>query len=291
MYHRFVEFKPIVGSVFMAKGLRGKIIKAALHKQHTRVYNYDKSTQHGTFEPCTEEASLQFLRMAHFDDGGRMFTYVLTLDGLLRFTETGHEFGIDMLSKHTMHSDVQTYIACSGEFMIRRLQHADASEEAEPEEETHPSDHIGGGPPKEAPPENPSFYQLIIDNDSGTYRPDKRILPDLKAFLEYNFPGMGIVAMDCGDEKLVKMKEKQVQIKKKEGRVLNVVMNLSQSSFSSAESDLDERDAHLEHGHQSKREAAYAAVEDPTKFRDAVRRVVPGLDQHGEGSKSPGTVL
>jgi hypothetical protein len=50
--------------------------------------------------------TLRFLRMAHFDQGGRMFTYVLTLNGLLRFTETGEEFGIDLLSKHTMHSDV-----------------------------------------------------------------------------------------------------------------------------------------------------------------------------------------
>jgi hypothetical protein len=31
---------------------------------------------------------------------------VITLDGMFRFTETGKEFGIDMLSKHTMHSDV-----------------------------------------------------------------------------------------------------------------------------------------------------------------------------------------
>ena len=59
--------------------------------------------------------------MVHYDEGGRIFTYVLTLDGLLRFTETGKEFGIDLLSKHTMHSDVNIYIACSGEFFVRRL--------------------------------------------------------------------------------------------------------------------------------------------------------------------------
>jgi len=45
-----------------------------------------------------------------YDQGGRIFTYVLTLDTKWRFTETGMEFGIDMLSKHTMHSDVSQYI-------------------------------------------------------------------------------------------------------------------------------------------------------------------------------------
>ena len=50
--------------------------------------------------------TLQFLKMVHYDQGGRIFTYVITLDGLFRFTETGKEFGIDLLSKHTMHSDV-----------------------------------------------------------------------------------------------------------------------------------------------------------------------------------------
>lgn len=278
LYHRYVEFKPIIGSMFTAKGIRGKILNAALHKQHARVYNFDSSTQYGEFEPCTEEASLQFLRMAHFDEGGRTFTYVVTLDGLLRFTETGHEFGIDLLSKHTMHSDVQTYIACSGEFLIRRLRHANASEESDPHQDTHPESPMSGGPPKEAPPENPAYYQLIIDNDSGTYRPDKRILPDFKEFLQRNFPGLGIVTMDCGDERLKKMKEKQVAIKKREGRVLNVVMNLSQSSFSSAESELDDRDGTWETGQKSKREAAYAAIEDPKLFKDAVKRIVPGFD-------------
>ncbi|EAQ83115.1 hypothetical protein CHGG_10933 [Chaetomium globosum CBS 148.51] len=123
LYHRYVEFRPMIGRMFSSTGLRGRILNKVLHKQHERIYNFDSSTEYGSFPPCSDEASLQFLRMAHFDEGGRIFTYVLTLDGMLRFTETGKEFGIDMLSKHTMHSDVATYIACSGEFFIRRLAH------------------------------------------------------------------------------------------------------------------------------------------------------------------------
>ncbi|KAF4509178.1 hypothetical protein G6O67_005466 [Ophiocordyceps sinensis] len=285
LYHRYVEFRPVIGSMFSSTGLRGKILNTALHKQHQRIYHYDETTECGTFEPCSEQATLKFLRLAHFDEGGRVFTYVLTLDGLLRFTETGKEFGIDLLSKHTMHSNVETYIACSGEFFVRRLQRPDASEDPQPRQKVHPTDDIPGGPPKDAPPRNPSHYQLTIDNDSGTYRPDKSILPDLKAFLEKNLPGLGIAAMHCEDEELQKLKETQRNVKKQEGRIVNVVMNRSQSSISSAESELDRRDGAWDKGKQSKREAALAAVEDPSKIKDAVGSMMP----HRKKGESSGT--
>lgn len=279
LYHRYVEFRPFIASMFTSTGLRGKILHAALHKQHERVYNFDESTERGTFEPCSEQASLQFLRLAHFDEGGRIFTYVLTLDGLLRFTETGKEFGIDMLSKHTMHSDVATYIACSGEFFVRRLHHPDTSKHREPHDEVQPPDA-----PEEAPPPSPSFYQLTIDNDSGTYRPDKTILPDLKAFLEKNLPGLRVTTMHAEDEKLQKLKEAQRNIKKKEGRIINVVMNSSQSSISSAESELDRRDGVWDQGKLSKKEAALEAVENPSKIKDAVGSMLP----HGKKGEASG---
>lgn len=281
LYHRFIEFKPIMGSLFAATGLRGKVLNKALHKQHGRIYNYDRSTEHGFFEPCTEEAALQFLKMVHFDEGGRLFTYVLTLDGCLRFTETGKEFGIDMLSKHNMHSDVQHYIACSGEFMIRRLEKPDANDDPNPNEKTHPDQDMPGGPPHEAPPKNPSYYQLIIDNDSGTYRPDKHVLPDLKAFLERQFPGLGIIAMQWEDEGLQELKENQRSIKKKEGRMVNVVLNRSMSSISSAESELEERHESGQAGQKSKREAVLEAIENPKKVKDAVGRAMPGGSASG----------
>jgi C2 domain len=108
LYHRYVEFKPFVKGMFSKKGLRGRILNRALRHQHARIYNYDKSTKYGSFpEPCVEMAQL-FLEFVHWDVGARMHTYVITLDGHFRFTETGKEFGIDLLSKHTMHSDVDS---------------------------------------------------------------------------------------------------------------------------------------------------------------------------------------
>ncbi|KAH7150399.1 hypothetical protein B0J13DRAFT_288096 [Dactylonectria estremocensis] len=277
MYHRFVEFRPIIANMFLSTGLRGKILNSALHEQHRRVYNFNRSTEYGDFPERSQEAALLFLKLAHFDEGGRIFTYVLTLDGMFRFTETGKEFGVDMLSKHTMHSDVATYIACSGEFFIRRLKHPVSSDNPRTSEDAHPSEEISGGPPKEAPPHNPAYYQLIIDNDSGTYRPDKSILPDLKSFLETNFPGLGIIAMHWEDQKLQDMKEAQRAAKKKEGRMINMVMNMSQSSISSAESALDRREDGWEQGKKSKRETALEALEDPSKAKDAVKSYIPGV--------------
>ncbi|KEY68097.1 hypothetical protein S7711_05507 [Stachybotrys chartarum IBT 7711] len=283
LYHRYVEFKPIIGSMYSSSGLRGKILHMALHKQHQRIYNFGRSTQWGSFEPCSREASLQFLRLAHFDEGGRVFTYVLTLDGLFRFTETGKEFGIDLLSKHTMHSDVEKYIACAGEFFIRRLEKPDASDDPGPHERTHPNDELPGGPPLDDPPLDPSYYQLVIDNDSGTYRPDKCVLPTLKSFLERNFPGLGIAAMHWEEEDLQKMKEAQTRMKKKEGRIMNLVENRSMSSISSAESELEHRDRHLEHDRRSKREKAFAVVEDPTKITPIAKSFLPHRHHNHNG--------
>lgn len=190
------------------------------------------------------------------DKGGRIFTYVLTLDNLWRFTETGKEFGIDMLSKHTMHSDVSIYIAFSGEFFIRRLKHSHRPPPPEPTEETsqsHPPDHgqnpthpaedISSGPPDDEPPKDPSYYELVIDNDSGTYRPNAELLPVLKDFLAQALPGLHIMTLDCAkdSEKMDKMKQEQREKKKTEGD--NIVFMQGSRSGSISSSDEEDLDA------------------------------------------------
>ncbi|PVH96509.1 C2 domain-containing protein [Periconia macrospinosa] len=243
MYHRYVEFKPFVKSMFTAKGVRGFILSKALHHQHARVYNFDRETEYESLpEPC-KEFTQKFLELVHYDQGGRIFTYVLTLDGLFRFTETGKEFGIDMLSKHTMHSNVAAYTAFSGEFFIRRLKYPSLRP---PEEgghnSSHPPDTISGGPPQDEPTKDPSYYELIIDNDSGTYRPNAKLLPQLKSFFEANFPGLKIVTIDCqGDaEKMEKLKEEQRELKKAEGD--HIVYAQASRSSSMSSSDIEELD-------------------------------------------------
>ncbi len=278
MYHRYVEFKPFVKGMFTAKGIRGFLLSKALHHQHARVYNFDGSTDFEVMKEPSKEFAEQFLELVHHDKGGRIFTYVITLDGLFRFTETGKEFGIDMLSKHSMHSDVAAYIAFSGEFFVRRLKHPDR---APPEDggnnESHPPNDIGGGPPEEEPRiTDPSYYELIIDNDSGTYRPNAKLLPQLKEFLEANFPGLHVSTLDCQDdaEKMGHMKDEQRERKKTEGdQVVYMQADRSGSVSSSDEEGLDNLASgggmpknHLRH--QLQREAGAKVDAKKANFKD-----------------------
>ena len=180
----------------------------------------------------------KFLELVHYDQGGRIYTYVITLDGQWRFTETGKQFGIDLLSKHTMHSDVSIYIAFSGEFFIRRLKHPwrDPGEQ-----ETHPPTEISGGPPHGNPPADPSYYQLVIDNDSGTYRPNAELLPQLKEYMHRNLPGLKIMTLDCtGDaDKMNELKEHQRERRRAEGDNRAFVQRDSDSISSSDIENLD----------------------------------------------------
>ncbi|KAI9818148.1 MAG: hypothetical protein M1827_000773 [Pycnora praestabilis] len=264
LYHRYVEFKPFVKGMFTTKGLRGRVLSKGLHHQHSRVYNYDRTTTYGVFDRPTQDMTLKFLDLVHFDQGGRIFTYVLSLDGLFRFTETGKEFGIDLLSKHTMHSDVSIYIACSGEFFIRRLKNPSKSFE---DQETHPPADISNGPPKSESPKDPAYYELIIDNDSGTYRPNAKYLPLLKDFFSNNFPGLKIMTLDCtGDkEKMGKMKREQFERKKVEGEKRTFVQGDGDSMSSSDEEDLDAQAKGKNKG--GKLEQGLHAIEEP---KDAV---------------------
>ena len=240
LYHRYVEFKPFVKGMFSRSGFRGYLLNKALHHQHARVYNFDRATRYGSFESPSEATSLQFLDMVHYDQGGRIFTYVLTLDGHFRFTETGEEFGIDLLSKHTMHSDVSDYIAFSGEFMVRRLRDPEKGP-TEAGQASHPPNDIEGGPPHGEAPHDAALYELIIDNDSGTYRPNGKYLPQLKAFMEGNFPGLKIRALACDDDELARMKEEQKENKEAEGDHRTYLQTSDAGSISSSDEEHLER--------------------------------------------------
>ncbi|KAL1845618.1 hypothetical protein Plec18170_009688 [Paecilomyces lecythidis] len=256
LYHRYVEFKPFVAGMFTSHSLRGRILNRALHHQHARIYNFDRTTEHGVFAaPCTEMTQ-KFLEFVHHGQGGRIFTYVLTLDGLLRFTETGKEFGIDMLSKHTMHSDVSIYIAFSGEFFVRRAKHrhhrpGSGSSQAVAGDQTEEQRRASSS---SEPSRDPADYELFIDNDSGTYRPNAELLPLLREFLSNNFRGLRVITLDCQKdaEKMGHLKDEQREIKKMtaEGKFAYLQpSNTSDSSLSSSdESELEERvNGHAKH--------------------------------------------
>lgn len=242
--NEFVGYRPFINWMFKSQGVRGMLLNRALKKQYRTIYSYDKNTRYGVVTdgggddhedeqrgdeggpkadqepagdgPAKKEGgassahsralALQFLRMTSFGTGGRMFTYAITLDGEWRWTETGEEFAVDLLSKHTMHADVQRVIAWSGEFFVRRVVDAPgggfasgaAVEDGTIAQDGNGEDKADGGEAEdegdaaiaddadaddEEPVEDPARYELVIDNDSGTYRPPKDKLPVLRAWL------------------------------------------------------------------------------------------------------------
>ncbi|TKA62592.1 hypothetical protein B0A55_11404 [Friedmanniomyces simplex] len=252
LYHRYVEFKPFVKGMFTSSGVRGFILSKALHHQHSRVYNFDGQTMWGHYIPGaqggkdTMEPTRRFLDLVHYDKGGRIFTYVLTLDALWRFTETGKEFGIDMLSKHTMHSDVSIYIAFSGEFFVRRLKHPRKPPPPDPSRGNDFDEEADKEDEEADPTTDPTHYELLIDNDSGTYRPNAHLLPLLQKYLSRSLPGLHIRTLDCqaDEEEMGRLKGQQRERKKAGGKGIVYTQGDRGSSISSSEEeDLDRVEA------------------------------------------------
>lgn len=324
LYHRYVEFRPFVAGMFQAQSLRGRILHKTLHHQHQRIYNFDRTTLYGSFQRPCRELSQKFLEFAHYGQGGRIFTYVLTLDGQIRFTETGKEFGIDMLSKHTMHSDVSIYIAYSGEFFVRRRKHrhrrnspegrAERAENAEYAENEERAGNAGNAenaesstvPTDEFPVEedehhnegedlgqteegitistNPGDYELFIDNDSGTYRPNGEKLPLLQEFMSSNFPGLHVTTLDCqaDAERMENLKNEQREFKKTAGNVITFLQQSSASSLSISSSEEDELNERS--GQSKKRGDLSRRVHEMRDLRGQVMRWVEA-DEKPDGHK------
>ena len=140
----------------------------------------------------------------------------------------------------------------------------------DPEQHTHPAENVPGGPPNEQPPKDPRSYELIIDNDSGTYRPSADLIPVFKKFLKRNFPDLHIEVKACTDDKLAEIKKQQKEIKGKEGDHMVYGQGSDSGSISSSDEDeLEERArAHEEEDgeaqpHMAGVEKVLAAVDKP----------------------------
>ena len=145
-----------------------------------------------------------------------------------------------------MHSDVSIYIAFSGEFFIRRLKHphTERSDTADPEHALLPpaaEPEVDERPKSADDSHDPHHYELVIDNDSGTYRPNAKLLPELKHFFATRLPGLRVATLDCqaDEEKMGKLKNEQREKKKKtrEGQMTYMQNNSSDSSLSSSDEE------------------------------------------------------
>lgn len=330
--------------MFESKGLRGQILHKTLHRQHESVYHYDAESEYGRLPGPGKAMGQRFLDMTFWGEGKRIFTYVITLDGMMRFTETGPEFGIDMLSKHTMHSDVNIYVAVSGEFFVRKYRpdaegedvarkyernsldieleelEDEAEASAKPNTDTDPGLEVKPrqrGPDDGAsqfrqghnrrraareaqfdvPPQEttlhgpdtrgrsiePSDYELVIDNDSGTYRPDKELLPALAKYLAEQFGGLHVAVLSCTDDIDQKVKKKRLKAKaKRNDGTLYTQAGSSSSSLSSSDAEAFEEGEH----HKSAREKGLEFVSDPLKFtKDQYHSGVDKVKPQKEGNE------
>jgi hypothetical protein len=117
-----------------------------------------------------------------------VYTYIISSeDDSFRFSETGAAFFVDFASKHALHANCCEKVRYSGEFF--------------------PRPQCGWENFSDDTPDDAVRWELVIDNNSGTYAPDKEILPLLRALLEYNFPGLTVYALHHEDEELTKSRE------------------------------------------------------------------------------------
>lgn len=118
-----------------------------------------------------------------------LYTYIIGDDDMFRFSETGAAFLTDFASKHALHACCAETVRYSGEFHARPVIEGGWA-------------GLGG----RLPPEDVE-WELWIDNSSGTYGPDKTLLPALEQTIEYNFPGIRVRAFDYHDEELSQSKK------------------------------------------------------------------------------------
>jgi hypothetical protein len=157
-----------------------------------------------------------------------------------------------------MHSDVAIEIAYSGEFFVRLLprhkhqqpgtseRHRSAEPDADGAEpdvdgaEPNDSTYAEMGVDEDHPPDDPALYELVIDNDSGTYRPRADLLPTLHSYLASpsNLGALGrITCIQAFDERLKKWKDARKERKKAEGsQAAQPTGSLSTSASSSVSS-------------------------------------------------------
>merc|ERR1719414_1002222 len=98
-------------------------------------------------------------------DQRRVYTYSITDSGM-RFSETGVHLSKDFASKHAVHANGED-VRCAGTFRV--------------------CENLDGAP------------ILVIDNDSGTYRPKSSHLCLAQELLEDNFPGLCILRLSVSD--------------------------------------------------------------------------------------------
>ncbi|KAG6895716.1 hypothetical protein C0992_013093 [Termitomyces sp. T32_za158] len=172
------------------------VVRSGIQAGHRMLYARNARNVFGIIDEFSDVAQLLHAGKSNRPDVGQfehrikpaVYTYIISSeDDSFRFSETGAAFFVDFASKHALHSNCAETVRYSGEF--------------------HPRPKGGWAAFNDEIPDHEVDWELVIDNNSGTYAPDKMLLPELKGLLEYNFPGFGIYALDREDPKLEESRE------------------------------------------------------------------------------------
>jgi len=164
-------------------------VRSSIQAGHRMLYARSTRNGFGVIEkPADVFALLTGGRAAPHRVKPAVYTYVIsTDDDTFRFSETGAAFFVDFASKHALHANCSETVRYSGEFHPRPAGGWEGFDDARSDADVQ--------------------WELVIDNNSGTYAPDKTLLPKLTQLLEYNFPGFKVFALDREDPELEKSRE------------------------------------------------------------------------------------
>ncbi|KAF9254265.1 hypothetical protein L218DRAFT_1050582, partial [Marasmius fiardii PR-910] len=161
-------------------------VRSPIQASHHRLYARSTYSGFGLIEK--REGFMDLLRTEANPFAKRIkpavYTYIISAtDESFRFAEAGAAFR----STHALHASCAETVRYAGEFHPRPKGGWDAFSDTVSDEEVK--------------------WELVFDNHSGTYAPNKSHLPNLKALLEQNFPGSKIVVFNYGDSELTQSRE------------------------------------------------------------------------------------
>jgi len=165
-------------------------VRSSIIAGHSLLYARSTRNGFGTIQNAHDFlALLTGGRTAPYRVKPAVYTYVIAMeDDTLRFSETGAAFFVDFASKHALHANCAEAVRYSGEF--------------------HPRPAGGWAAFRDSTTADSDVdWELVMDNNSGTYAPDKTLLPRLRELMEYNIPGFTFVTLDRGDPELERSRE------------------------------------------------------------------------------------
>jgi len=174
-----------------------------IKKQHQKIYGHDMNTQYGQWWN-DEDVGPGLVELLQPDIEKKLFTFVVMERGEWRFCETGEEYKINKLSKHSMHADGDDVVTWGGEFFIRKtpVMNNEMQNHLQENAETllqSATRKVHG----------PHSWTIFLDNDSGTYSPDQEKINTFRDFMALNLQGLNVVVMNFEQHTLQDAKKEQ----------------------------------------------------------------------------------